>query len=204
MSKRKNVPLSTLHHRARGRPSKEKAAQGKQYLTPSEEITLEKYLKLMSDLGNPVRIKFLPSLAFSIARQRSTTERSSLQTGTGLRASRSVIQHSNQKDNEVKVRQSTRSIILGKAKVTSYEDIEEARAKRAAKEIIKGKGKRRRKRKSTALEVGEPEQKARIGAFCEKVIKAKVKRGRKCQSAALEPEPEPELAKMTAPVARMV
>jgi DDE superfamily endonuclease len=30
-------------------------------------------LKLMSDLGNPVRIKFIPSLAFSIARQRSTT-----------------------------------------------------------------------------------------------------------------------------------
>jgi hypothetical protein len=27
----------------------------------------------MSDFGNPVRIKFLPSLAFSIARQRSTT-----------------------------------------------------------------------------------------------------------------------------------
>ena len=56
MSKRKNVPLSTLHHRARGRPSKEKAAQGKQYLTPSEEIALEKYLKLMADLGNHVRI----------------------------------------------------------------------------------------------------------------------------------------------------
>ena len=75
MSKRKNVPLSTLHHRARGRPSKEKAAQGKQYLTPSEEIALEKYLKLMADLGNHVRIKFLPSLAFSIARHRSTTDK---------------------------------------------------------------------------------------------------------------------------------
>ncbi|KFZ25298.1 hypothetical protein V502_00222 [Pseudogymnoascus sp. VKM F-4520 (FW-2644)] len=48
--------------------------------------------------------------------------------------------------NEVKVRRSTRSIVLGKAKVMSYEDIEEARAKRAAKEIIKGKGKRGRKR----------------------------------------------------------
>jgi hypothetical protein len=29
----------------------------------------------MADLGNPVRIKFLPSLAFSIARQRSTTQK---------------------------------------------------------------------------------------------------------------------------------
>lgn len=32
-------------------------------------------MKLISDLGNPVRIKFLPSLAFSIARQRSTTNK---------------------------------------------------------------------------------------------------------------------------------
>ncbi|KAF4626224.1 hypothetical protein G7Y89_g11935 [Cudoniella acicularis] len=44
-----------------------------------------------------------------------------------------------------------------KAKVMSYEDIEEARAKRAAKEVIKGKGKRGRKRKSAALEADEPE-----------------------------------------------
>jgi hypothetical protein len=41
---------------------------------PSEEKALEKYLKLMADLGNPVRIKFLPALAFSIARQRSTNK----------------------------------------------------------------------------------------------------------------------------------
>jgi hypothetical protein len=38
----------------------------------------------------------------------------------------------------------------------SYEDIEEARANRVAKEVIKGKGKRCRKRKSAALEA-EPE-----------------------------------------------
>jgi hypothetical protein len=36
---------------------------------------LEKFLKLMFDLRNPVQIKFLPSLAFSIARQRSTTNK---------------------------------------------------------------------------------------------------------------------------------
>ncbi|KFZ25297.1 hypothetical protein V502_00221 [Pseudogymnoascus sp. VKM F-4520 (FW-2644)] len=75
ISKRKNVPLSTLNHRAHGRPSIEQKAQGQQYLTPSEEKALEKYLKLMSDLGNHVRIKFVPSLAFSIARQRSTTDK---------------------------------------------------------------------------------------------------------------------------------
>ncbi len=39
----------------------------------------------------------------------------------------------------------------------SYEDIEEARVKRAAKEVIKGKGNRGRKRKSAALEVGKLE-----------------------------------------------
>jgi hypothetical protein len=58
-------------------------------------------------------------------------------------------------NNEAKVRRSTRSIVLGKAKVMSFEDIEVARAVRAAKEVIKGK--RGRKRKSAALEADEPE-----------------------------------------------
>ena len=75
ISKCSQVPFSTLHHRAQGRCSKEQKAQGQQYLTPSEEKALEKVLKLMSDLGNPVRIKFVPSLAFNIARQRSSTDR---------------------------------------------------------------------------------------------------------------------------------
>jgi hypothetical protein len=73
-SKRSGVPLSTLYYRNHGRPSIEAKAKGQQYLTPSEEKALEKYLKLMADLGNPVRIKYLPSLAFSIARQRSTNK----------------------------------------------------------------------------------------------------------------------------------
>jgi hypothetical protein len=60
-------------------------------------------------------------------------------------------------NNEAKVRRSTRSVVLGKAKVMSFEDIEVARAARAAKEVIKGKGKRGRKRKSAALEADEPE-----------------------------------------------
>ena len=71
ISKRSGVPLTTLYYRNHGRRSKEEKAQGQQYLTPSEEKALEKYLKLMADLGNPVRIKFLPALAFSIAHQRS-------------------------------------------------------------------------------------------------------------------------------------
>jgi hypothetical protein len=53
---------------------KEEKAQGQLYLTPSEEKALEKYLKLMADLGNPIRIKYLPALAFSIACQHSTNK----------------------------------------------------------------------------------------------------------------------------------
>ena len=68
ISKHWNVPLSTLYYRARGRPSKEQKAQSQQYLTPLEEKALKKFLRLMSNLGNPVRIKFIPSLAFRIAR----------------------------------------------------------------------------------------------------------------------------------------
>jgi hypothetical protein len=56
-----------------GGPPKKKA-QSQQYLTPPEEKTFEKYLILMADLGNPVRIKYLPALAFSITRRRSTNK----------------------------------------------------------------------------------------------------------------------------------
>ena len=60
-------------------------------------------------------------------------------------------------NKEAKVRRSTRSIVLGKAKVMSYEDLEEARAKRAAKKkttLGKVKGKRGRKGRSPAPVAG--------------------------------------------------
>jgi hypothetical protein len=65
-------------------------------------------------------------------------------------------------NNEAKVRRSTKSLVLGKAKVMSYEDLEVARAKRAEKEAAKeakGKGKRGRKRKRVTPEAdaSEPE-----------------------------------------------
>ncbi|KAL5350971.1 hypothetical protein ACLOAV_004544 [Pseudogymnoascus australis] len=72
--------------------------------------------------------------------------------------------------NEFKARRSTR--LLEKAKMMSYEDIVEARAKGAVKGAIKGKGKRGRTQMCAALEVVEPE---------------------------LELEPKPEMARMTAP-----
>ena len=118
-------------------------------------------------------------------------------------------------NNEAKVRRSTQSLILGKAKVMSFEDIEVARAARAAKEVIKGKGKRGRKRKSAALEADEPESELEleVARTAKEVINGRGKRGRKRKSAALEvdePEPEPEVARMIevpepwrAPVAQM-
>ena len=71
------MPSSTLYYREHGRRSREEKAQGQQYLTPSEEKALEKYMKQMADLGTPVRIKYIPSLAFSIAHRRSTTNQAS-------------------------------------------------------------------------------------------------------------------------------
>ena len=114
-------------------------------------------------------------------------------------------------NNEAKVRRSTRSVVLGKAKVMSFEDIEVARAARAAKEVIKGKGKRGRKRKSAALEADEPESEPEVACAAKEVINGRGKRGRK--SAALEAgepesEPQPEVVRMPepwrAPVARMI
>jgi hypothetical protein len=69
-----NVPVSTLIHRRLGRRSRAEQAQRQQYLTREEEKALVKFLLLMSSLGQPVRVKYLCSLAFSIARQRSTNE----------------------------------------------------------------------------------------------------------------------------------
>jgi hypothetical protein len=65
-----NVSHSTLHHRARGRPSMKDKAQGQQYLKPYEEEVIVKYLLQMSDLGYPIRMKFIPSLAYPLHRRR--------------------------------------------------------------------------------------------------------------------------------------
>jgi hypothetical protein len=65
--------LTAFYHRAHRRCSREGKAESQRYFTSSEEKALEAFLKLVSDFGNPVQIKFLPTLAFSIARQRSTT-----------------------------------------------------------------------------------------------------------------------------------
>lgn len=72
-AKREKIPRSTLWHRDHGRPSREAKGQNQQYLTPPEEKALVQYLLRMAALGTPVRVKYLPSLAFSIARWRPAT-----------------------------------------------------------------------------------------------------------------------------------
>ena len=81
LAEQSNVPLSTLHHRARGRPSKEEKAQKQQYLTKEEEKGLVRFLLLMSDFHQPVQIKFLCPLAFRIACQRTIAKRPKKQPG---------------------------------------------------------------------------------------------------------------------------
>jgi Tc5 transposase DNA-binding domain len=69
-----DVARSTLHYRAHGRRSKEKKAQSQQYLTPCEEKAVVNFLLQMAEFGQLVRIKHILSLAFSVARQRSTNK----------------------------------------------------------------------------------------------------------------------------------
>jgi len=105
------------------------------------------------------------------------------------------IQFLNTINNKAKVRRSTKSLVLGTAKVISYEDLEAARAKRAEKEAAKeakGNGRRGRKCKSATPEAD--------GAKADEATAAKAKRGRKRKSAGLEadaPEPNAKVARMS-------
>jgi hypothetical protein len=94
-------------------------------------------------------------------------------------------------NKEAKVRRLTRSLVLGKAKVMSYEDLEVARENRAAKDKVtasKGKERGSRKRKCAALEADEAEP------------NAKVVRTRTVRKAA---EDKDSVVPWMAPVARM-
>jgi hypothetical protein len=69
------VPRSTLHHRAHGRRSIEEKAESQQYLTPFEEKAVVDFILQMAELGTPVRIKYIPSIAFSSTRHRPLPDR---------------------------------------------------------------------------------------------------------------------------------
>jgi hypothetical protein len=75
------VALTTLYNCYHGRPSKEEVAQRQQYLSVEEEMALVAFLLLMPSFGQPVRIKYIPTLAFSIARRRIPTSRPSKPPG---------------------------------------------------------------------------------------------------------------------------
>ena len=76
-----DVPRTTLQHRARGRRSLQDKAQSQQYLRTWEEKALVKFLIQQDALGRPVRIKYVPSIAFSLARRRPSTDRPSKPPG---------------------------------------------------------------------------------------------------------------------------
>ena len=120
-------------------------------------VSLQNLIKQDAHTLNKASIPRLERHVQKLARaaQASFAERSFLDAKCALLDDRNQVLTG--MNNEVKLRRSTRSIVLGKAKVMSFEDIEVARAARAAKEVIKGKGKRGRKRKSTAQEADELE-----------------------------------------------
>jgi hypothetical protein len=69
------VSHATLHRRAKGGRSIEEKAKDQQYLKDWEEDALVHHLLQLSDLGQPVRIKFISPLAFCLARQRIESKR---------------------------------------------------------------------------------------------------------------------------------
>ncbi|KAH5617491.1 hypothetical protein HBI23_255680 [Parastagonospora nodorum] len=69
------VPRSTLHRRDHGGPSDKDKADSQLYLKPWEESALVKFILHMSDLSQPVRIKYIPALAFVATRVRPPADR---------------------------------------------------------------------------------------------------------------------------------
>jgi DDE superfamily endonuclease len=95
-------------------------------------------------------------------------------------------------NDESKPRRSTKSVVLGKAKVMSYEDLKEAREKRAARDAAApAKPKRGRKHKSGPE--AEPTVKGKRGRKRKSVVESD-----EDESDEDEPDPEPQ-----AKVARM-
>lgn len=70
-----DVPRTTLQHSARGRRSLEDKARSQRYLTVPEEKALVDFCAQQDALGRPIRVKYVPSIAFSLACQRSSADR---------------------------------------------------------------------------------------------------------------------------------
>lgn len=91
-------------------------------------------------------------------------------------------------NNEAKVRRSTKSLVIGKARVISYEDLEKARAERVAKDLAK-----------VAARVAKEQKNAKKSATAtpatDEAEAEKPRRGRKRKGRAEGDMPEPK-AKM--------
>jgi regulator of protease activity HflC (stomatin/prohibitin superfamily) len=87
-------------------------------------------------------------------------------------------------NNEAKVRRSTKSVVLDTAKVMSYEDLEEARAKRVVKEAAKETKKAKKEAKKAVAKAKKATKEAAAAT-------GKSTRGSKRKlSAAPKPEPK--------------
>lgn len=69
------VSHSTLQHREAGRRSIEEKAQSQLYLWPSEARAVIEFCLHMSDLGQPIQMKHIPSIAFRATRHRPRESR---------------------------------------------------------------------------------------------------------------------------------
>ncbi|USP74831.1 transposase [Curvularia clavata] len=104
-------------------------------------------------------------------------------------------------NNEAKVRRSTKSLVLGKAKVMGYEELVEAREKRVEKDAAqkaKGQGKRGRKRTSAVLEADKAEPNTKARRIARKLL-SKLTTSTVAAVVGVESAPTP----WRAPVARM-
>nr|OQO30928.1 hypothetical protein B0A51_04155 [Rachicladosporium sp. CCFEE 5018] len=81
-------------------------------------------------------------------------------------------------NNEAKARRATKSTIIGTARVMTFEDLEKARAERAAKEAEK--------------EAKKAKQTSKAGLTIDETAAGVVKRGRKSEDNAKEDVAEPK------------
>jgi hypothetical protein len=154
------IPYHTRYYRKRGRPSMKDKAQGQQYLTPPEEKALVAFILRTSAVGTPIRVKYIPALAFCIASRRATnrpSEPPNKNWPQAFRCRHSQLKSRNNRpmpwaqqaldqnyigllkaaNNEAKTRRKTRSDILkkpgknGEGPVMRQEDLEVIRADRA-------------------------------------------------------------------------
>ena len=142
----------------------------------ANEVTVQRRLhdELVRTPATPVSAEALASLrnviiqqdAYSLdetSKQRLQRHVQKLASATQMFLAKSALQQDQIQfltaiNNEAKLRRSTKSIVLGKAKVMSYEDLVAKRLEREAKEQDKAKPNRKRGRKQKGQnEAGTPE-----------------------------------------------